>query len=355
MKAPLTLSFILSLFSSNIYSQTLDEETGFVYVKAEYLLETGRHEDAVTNYNIVISHDPGYKNALIHRGQAKFALGAFKGAKSDAIMSIEVKGIMPESAALLGRAFFAMSERNPAINSLTAAINLDAKNPQYLLWRASVYESSGLKLKACQDYESAMKLGSAEAEVKAINFCGMANTKSNTPPNTNRQGSESGVEDTSTSNSQQAETVSESTMSSNADSTTVNIQQPSNHSKGDTTIIDDSDPMINENIPKEDDTVNSFVIDDDLTINISGQELGYRKIKEIPSILILSDENGKVCINICVNKEGVVTRAEFNSSMSTIVQKSLVSLALRKAKEFEFLQGKYEMQCGIMIFDIKGS
>ena len=41
--------------------------------------------------------------------------------------------------------------------------------------------------------------------------------------------------------------------------------------------------------------------------------------------------------------------------MSTIVQKSLVSLALRKAKEFEFAAGKYESQCGIIIFEVKGS
>lgn len=95
------------------------------------------------------------------------------------------------------------------------------------------------------------------------------------------------------------------------------------------------------------------MVDDDLNIQISGQELGLRKIKEVPSILILSDENGKVCINICVNKEGQVIKAEFNPTMSTIVQKSLVSLALRKAKEFEFATGKYESQCGIIIFEVK--
>ncbi|MBP6447889.1 MAG: hypothetical protein KA341_13880, partial [Saprospiraceae bacterium] len=52
----------MSLFSSLI-GQALDEETGFIYVKAEYLLETGRYDEAVTNYNLVITKNPGYKNA----------------------------------------------------------------------------------------------------------------------------------------------------------------------------------------------------------------------------------------------------------------------------------------------------
>ena len=141
----------------------------------------------------------------------------------------------------------------------------------------------------------------------------------------------------------------------NENNPTSNADTGQSEVKNDTTIIDNSDPVYDENIPKNDDSVNSFVIDEDLTISISGQELGLRKIKEVPSILILADENGKVTVNICVNKEGVVTKAEFNGTLSTIAKKSLVSLALRKAKEFEFTPGKYDIQCGIMEFNIKGS
>ena len=350
----------MSLFSSLI-GQALDEETGFIYVKAEYLLETGRYDEAVTNYNLVITKNPGYKNALIHRGKAKYALGAYKGTQKDAIQSIELKGIQPDNAALLGRAFAAMGESEAAINSITAAILLDHKNMEYLIWRAQMYETSEQRLKACVDYETAAKSGNSEAQVKAKNYCGITTvsnnqetTTINNPNTTNESTNPPPSENTNVQNDTNTTTNPQNTEITS----TVPVSDTTNVTYGTTTpnhIPDSEPPIQDENLPKNDDTVNAFVVDDDLNIQISGQELGLRKIKEVPSILILSDENGKVCINICVNKEGQVIKAEFNPTMSTIVQKSLVSLALRKAKEFEFAAGKYESQCGIIIFEVKGS
>ncbi len=348
-------------------AQVLDEETGFIYVKAEYLFETGRYEEAISNYNAVISRDAKYKDALIHRGQCKYALAAYKGSKMDAIQSIEIKGITAEAAGLLGRSFAAMNEIGAGINTLTAAIALDNKNPQFYEWRAGMYESDQQLLKACNDYESAMNLGSAGAENKAKILCGISKSKpstsaipkkdptpgeqehkieqeNTTKPSTNPNPDELGQNEVLTSGTQESNT-----------SSPPNAEDSNSQVKNDSTIIDDSDPVYDENTPKNDDSVNSFVIDEDLTISISGQELGQRKIKEVPSILILADENGRVTVNICVNKEGVVTKAEFNGTMSTIAKKSLVSLALRKAKEFEFMPGKYDLQCGTMVFNIKGS
>ncbi len=350
-----------------LHAQVLDEETGFIYVKAEYLFETGRYEEAIANYNAVISRDAKYKDALIHRGLAKYALAAYKGSKMDAIQSIEIKGITAEAAGLLGRSFAAMNEIGAGINTLTAAIALDNKNAQFFEWRAGMYESDQQLLKACNDYESAMNLGSSGAENKARNLCGITKSKptspaipKNDPPivvQEQKTGNNNTANPSSNPNSGelgQNEVLSSGVHEGNNTSPT-NAEVNTSQVKSDTTILDDSDPIYDENIPKNDDSVNSFVIDEDLTIAISGQELGQRKIKEIPSILILADENGRVTVNICVNKEGVVTKAEFNGTMSTIAKKSLVSLALRKAKEFEFTPGKYDIQCGTMVFNIKGS
>lgn len=348
----ITLLINLSFYTF-MSSQSLDEETGFIYVKAEYLLETGRYDEAVTNYNQVITKNPGYKNALIHRGKAKYALGAYKGTKNDAMQSIELKGITPENASLLGRALAAMGESDAAINSFTAAILLDPKTGEYLLWRAQVFESSAQRLKACSDYEAAARVGNSEAIVKAKNYCGVSDIQntSNTTNTTVPVSESSGTDTTVPVPTKQESQTTVSTTLPPSDSTTV-----IDTGKTTTVPIDDSEPVIpDETIPKNDDTVNEFVVDDDLKISVFGQELGNRKIKETPSILILSDENGKVAINICVNKEGQVIKAEFNANLSTILQKSLVSLALRKAKEFEFVAGKYDSQCGIMIFEIKGS
>ena len=90
------------------------------------------------------------------------------------------------------------------------------------------------------------------------------------------------------------------------------------------------------NMPGEDNTPNQIEIDEDLTLIIRGQGLGRRKVLDQPNILILSDEDGTVSIDICVNKRGKVESAEFNSKLSTIAKKSLVSLAIRKSKDFWF-------------------
>jgi tetratricopeptide (TPR) repeat protein len=349
-------SLLISICTTSIsQAQILDEETGFIYVKAEYLLETARYDEAVANYNKIITKDPAYKDALIHRGYAKYALGAFKGAKNDALQCIDLKGIQAESAGLLGKSCVAMNEKDAAVNSLTAAILLDNKNPAYLLLRASVYESSNQTLKACADYEAAMKLGSPEAEVKARNLCGVTRPQKNTTDVVISNVPSQSTGNPETKQDQPVVTHTQPSATHQNDSTTVNIPPSSGNSDPGVQVVQDTQHKVDEGKPSEDNTINQFVIDEDLSISVYGQELGHRKIKEVPSILILSDESGKVSVNICVNKDGVVYKAEFNATMSTIAQKSLVSLALRKAKEFEFEPNKYETQCGVMIFDIKGS
>ena len=360
MKAP--INFILLILLSGYFlplnAQVLDEETGFIYVKAEYLFETGRYDEAITQYNYVIAKDPKYKDALIHRGLAKYAMAAYKGAKMDAIQSIDLKGINAQAAALLGRSFAAMNDKVAAINSLTAAIALDNKNAQFYEWRANTYENDDQMLKACQDYEAALKNGSASAEVKAKNLCGYKVKHTVETPVNDSPVVESNPTPTQPSENTDPSVLGENEVLSDGkkeDDTTTKPVDNEPTFEDPVRVVDDSEPVVDENLPKNDDTVNRFIVDEDLTLEISGQELGKRQIKEVPSILILADENGKVSINICVNKEGTVTIAEFNATMSTIAKKSLVSLALRKAKEFEFAKGKYDSQCGIMVFNIKGS
>ena len=333
---------LLTLVSFNWgFSQTLDEEIGFIYVKAEYLYETGRYDEAITEYTIVIDKNPKYKEALAHRGLAKFAFGYTQDAQKDALTSIELNGIQAESAALLGRTFASLNEYVAAISSMTAAISLDDKNGDYFEWRAAYYEEIGKLTQACQDYTQAYAYGNQNVGSKVKSLCGNKTgntTKPDIVDNTPKRNQEPNINPN--------EVGKDEVLSDG---------HRENSDEYNTGHTEDTEHQVQEEVvPKEDDTVNNFVIDDDLSIEISGQELGHRKINEIPSILILADENGKVTVNICVNKMGEVTKAEFNPSLSTVAKKSLVSLALRKAKEFEFAPGKYDFQCGIMVFKIKG-
>ena len=342
------LLLVITISKENtLNAQNLDEELGFIYVKAEYLFSTGRFEDAVPLYNQVIVKEPRYKDALLHRGECKFALAAYKGAKADALQSIEVKGITADAAALLGRSFGQMRDFDPALSSLSAAIGLNPENDTYLVWRAALYEQQGSLLKACHDYEAAMRLGNDEAMVKARNLCGISgNTQTHpthVPPSTSNTSTDDGQ-------LKDDEVLSASNEDQPSKTSTTEVG-----SFGDTIVVTQVPPVIDPNLPKDDNFINKIKIDDDVSIDIFGQELGRRQIEEVPSILILSEENGKVAVHICVNKNGDVTKAEFDPSNSTIAKKSLVSLAIRKAKEFVFKSGKYDSQCGQMVFFISGS
>lgn len=334
------------------WAQSLDEEMGFIYVKAEYLLETGRYEEAVNHYNQVINKDPSYKDALVHRGMAKYALAAYKGAKNDAMQHIELLGISASSAALLGRSFDQLGQSEAAINSLTAAILMDDEQSEYYLWRAQVYEARDMRLNACRDYQSAVDMGNLIAAANARSYCGISTPVHANPPVNNSRDSYPTppvLEQTDNGQVGENEVLSEGTQEAGAGE-----ENPTEeYSVSDPTEME-GENTVDDNIPPDDNTVNTIVIDEELSIMISGQALGKRSIDEVPSILILADETGKVALDVCVDREGTVIKAEFNSRLSTIAKKSLVSLAMRKAREFEFSTITYDMQCGLMIFEIKG-
>ncbi|MBK9734437.1 MAG: hypothetical protein IPO92_05485 [Saprospiraceae bacterium] len=164
-------------------------------------------------------------------------------------------------------------------------------------------------IKACQDYEQAMNLGSMAAEMKAKSLCGITKTKNhpsktlpgNTTPNDHVDSLPS--DNTNVGNDDQTKKpteVSEGEVLSSGTKADDGASGGLNNTPRDSSMVDDSEPkIIDDGLPKEDNYVNSFVIDEDLTIELSGQELGRRIIKEVPSILILADENGKVTVNVC--------------------------------------------------------
>jgi hypothetical protein len=245
-----------------------------------------------------------------------------------------------------------MGQSDAAIYSMTAAIGMVQGNQEYYMWRAEMYENDDQTSAACKDYEASARLGNTSAAIKAKTLCGGYTQQNTTQASTQVNGQ---VQNPNVQPVLSEVPVVVQPVQTSAD-TSQTVEAVNQPQEGNEVVhIEDSEPVQDQNLPQDDGTVNNIVIDEELNIEISGQELGKRAIKEIPSILILSEVNGKVAVNICVDREGVVTRAEFNSSMSTIALKSYVNLALRKAKEFEFRPGKYDLQCGIMVFNIKGS
>lgn len=349
------LAAMFMIFLTNaIIGQTIDQEIGFKFVKAEYLFGTERYEDAIKELNEIIKSNPNYKNALLLRANTKNKLAAYKGAKEDALKYIELNGITQEVASILGKADYALNNTDAALNSITAAISLGSTDSKLFEQRAQIYQERGQMIKACQDWEAAARLGSTTAGINAKKLCGSTIPKVEVPtPKPQTDTNDNTVPETpTTSNGGQAENNTPPTTTTTTE--TPRIETTGGGEQSNTETV----PVITQPeiaIPEEDDTKKTIVIDEDLTLEIYGQGLGKRSILETPSILILSDENGTVTIEICVGSDGTVEFAEYNAAKSTLRKNSLVSLAIRKAKDFWFEKSEFEKQCGFIEFKVKGS
>jgi tetratricopeptide (TPR) repeat protein len=387
------LILLLSVFSLGLgISQSIDEEIEFKYIKAKYLLDTERYEDAIKEFTAIIEEDKSYKDVIIQRARAKYAMAAYRGTKKDVLLFAVNNGINADALMLLGKADYKMGNSEAAINSLLIASQLIDDDPQIFEFLGNLYDEEDKVEDACRAWRKAAKMGSSKASINAKKACGdiedeervkKNRTKVKKPtskmdgstlptktkvekPTSGEEPDEmgSGMEDTRTE--EQKRRDADDSLNSPTKDSTVGDDQMKNDDENideepkneDTTTEDDAvieDDEDSYNMPEEDNTPNEIEIDEDLTLIIRGQGLGKRKVLDQPNILILSDEDGTVSIDICVNKRGKVESAEFNSKLSTIAKKSLVSLAIRKSKDFWFEKNDYNEQCGVIMFKIKGS
>lgn len=330
----LTSIFILFLGFGALNAQTIDEELGFIYVKADYLLETDRYEDAIREFTKIIAKDPSYKDALYKRGKAKYAIAAFKGTKNDLLQSFELVGITPESLELFGKTQQNLDETEAASVTLETASML-----------------KGGTSRSSSDNKSNDKSDTAEGEEGSGWKDELGRILDDLLPD--RKTDEGTGTDTGTSGD------TGNTETGRTDKDTPSSTEEGKRQSGDSPseiIVKNKEEEVKEE-PKEpevDNSINEIFIDEDLTLEVKNG-LGARKILQQPNILILSDASGVVSVDICVNSNGKVTSAEFNKSESSISTQSLVSLAVRKSKEFWFKSSVSEDMCGSIVFIITGS
>lgn len=380
------LALALCLFSIALAkAQNLEEEIEFNYIKAKYLLDTERYEEAIKAFTKIIEKSK-YKDALLLRAKAKYAMAAYRGTKKDVLLHGASSGMNDLALTLLGKADYKMGNSDAAINSLTIAAIANKEDAQISEFLGNLFEEKDQLLKACEYWQKSAKMGSSKSRIKAKKTCGdiiseevkkPRKSKINDPKfPTNRTKIEKKTEDEtevlkdeSTSNGDHKDdTLNNPTRDKvlNEEKDEPKDEEVQNEDPNNGTVVDEDEeePLEedtireieeSENMPEEDNTPNEIEIDEDLTLVIRGQGLGKRKILDQPNILILSDEDGVVAVDICVNKRGKVETAEFNSKLSTIAKKSLVSLAIRKSKDFWFEKNDFKEQCGVIMFKIKGS
>jgi len=330
--------------------QGVESELGFQYVKAKYLMDTERYEDAIKAFSNIIKEDPTYEESLLYRAEAKYAMAAYKGSKADALEFASHNGMTDKALMILGKSDFKLGNSEAALNSLTLATGSPYVDSQVYEYLGDILQNNGELLKACNYWAEGAAMGSSKCESKSRKVCG------STKPTTSQKPTES-----RTSGGVLGKNRSDDELGSKSEDTKIDIKGNERKedteevpTKGDDELVELEEEVPvkkpQDNLPPDDDTPNEIMVDDELTIEIYGNALGKRKILDQPSILILSDETGDVAIDICINKNGKVESAELNIDLTTIETQSLISLAIRKAKEFWFEKNDYKEQCGVMIF-----
>jgi outer membrane biosynthesis protein TonB len=84
-----------------------------------------------------------------------------------------------------------------------------------------------------------------------------------------------------------------------------------------------------------------------------GGGLAGRGIEFEPKFSDNSQKTGKVSLNICVNSEGTVSKAEFTQKGSTTSDAYLIDLARKTAMKYKFSKSDIDSQCGTVTVDFK--
>lgn len=379
-KVLLTAIFSLFFAASGI-AQNLEDDFEFKYITAKYLLDKEKYEDAIKAFSEVVKEQEGYLDAMVLRAEAKYAMAAFKGVKKDVLRYTELKGMTPMSALLLGKADYKMGNTEAAMNSLELASMTNIADAQVFEFLGNLYKEDGKLMKACTMWKKGAALGSSKAAKSARKSCGAVEEDEviSSGPRKNAPGTGKLDPSTLPSKAEQGGKIDKPSPKPDVEMKDNRTPEQKRRDEDDSLnsprkdqipADDKNDPIVEKasededvdpnddgygDLPPDDNTPNTIVIDEDLTLIIRGEGLGKRKVLDQPNILILSDEDGTVAIDICVNKRGKVESAEFNTKLSTIAKKSLVSLSIRKAKDFWFEKNDYKEQCGVIMFKIKGS
>jgi len=340
--------------------QSVEEELGFKYVKAKYLMDTERYEDAIRAFTAIIKQDEDYEDALLYRAEAKYAMAAYKGTKLDVLEYASYHGMNERALVLLGKSDYKMKNNKAALNSLILASTSVVSDGQVFEYIGNIFQGDGKLLKACSYWEEGAAIGSSKCESKSRKVCGSTSPSRNTDTASSDKPKKNGGLGKANSGGILDRTKNKKTDIDIKGNEKEDKDDKPNDDEKETDVVEvetseeDEKPK-DGNYPPEDNTPNDITIDEELSITIYGNGLGLRKILDQPTMFIVSETSGEVAVDICINARGKVESAELNADLSDITKQSLISVAIRKAKDFWFEKSDYKEQCGVMVFKIVGS
>lgn len=346
------IAIILSAFiSAPIMGQGLEEDPSIIYMKANVLYDNARYDEAVKMYNRVLNEDENFHQAYVMRAKTKYALGAYKGTKIDIIKFIERNGITKEVIKVLAEAEIKLKNYQAAKNCIDTAIELDSYDAELRRDLGLVYLGLKEKNEACEEWSHAATLGDHKSKELLKEHCSIyLSMKEERKSERNKRDEEVGTLPTKEEpvrtdrNDGAAEDISKIDKDREIPDLPGRVDRPTDLKKEKDEIrhIEEVDR----------DAIQEMEIDESLTVVI-GNGLGKRKLDTQPDIFLIADQNGRVVIDVCVDGKGNVTSAEMNKDRSTISRGGIVSLALRKSKEFTFFPSFREEQCGYFIYVIE--
>ena len=364
-------------FSMSLFAQNLEDEVEFLYMKAKYLYDTDRHEDAVNAFNKVIQKDANHQDALVLRGASKFSLAAYQGAIKDFNKSIEERGVTKDVVGWIALAHYKMNNMDLAVNTLETALLVDPKNRTLWNLQGDIAQDNDERLKACDSWEKAAALGDTKAKRKLEKNCdGSSKSKRDRISKTDSKKANFNQEDPNKSKKDDG-ILDDDEVISLGDREEDVILKDDKDEDNDTPVREEMDEETEDQLEEEEvlslgdkeeeeDTTEEkpdrdpnekaiIEIDEIIALEIYGEYLGSRKILDQPNILMLPEEDGIVAVNVCVGSKGRVKTAEYNDELSTIKTQSLISFAIRKAKEFWFAKDRNKEACGVILYKITGS
>jgi len=327
----------------------VEDEVGYIYVQAEYMLETDRYNDAIELYSKIIKEDASYKDVLFKRALCQYNLEFFSKVEDDLHKHFDTHGVTVNALKLFGINKYLLNQPAAAAASLETVLALDNSDSEVYFVRAECFKELEEFGKACKDWEKAAELGSEDASMQHKKYCidkivtKKPSTKQILGNGNNRNRSQiENVEDVESK---------KSTKKTEAGKVADRSGIPGVNS-GKSKSEESKKEVVKEE--KEIDTkVRKIPVDEDLSLIIKNG-IGSRDVLQKPNILILSDVSGEVAIDVCLNGRGKVETAVFNASESSLDNKSLVSLAMRKAREFWFGKSREAKQCGTIVYKVTG-
>ena len=374
-----------------IQGQSLEDDVNVQLMKAKVLFDAERYDEAVRIYNTIIKKNDGYAPAYLMRAKSKIFLGAWAGTRKDLLDFIDLNGVTKEVIKIMSITEYELGNLKSAKNYATTALEMDPYDGEQLFIAGNIEMKDKDKTQACEYWEAAAQMGARGAKTLVSKECSVifeireeqrqkkaaaarqveakkqAAAKRKAQALAKEKNEDDDMTDASKDKNQDDEEMGDTEVKSKSrNKQPIGIIPPKNIEVNEDV---DEEEMIEdeptEHIKEQNgddskleyekvdmDAIQEIEIDEELSVVI-GNGLGKRKVEKHPDIFMLSNDAGKVVIDICVDHEGKVYSASIDKRKTTLFKTSLTSLALRKSKKFEFFPSFREEQCGFLIYVIK--